>query len=264
MSALRVDTGATVPTAAARQPRTARLHRVLPSGMWTREWLLTLARPRSVVVKLAMPLLLGVPLVTGRAPTFWAGMLLTVLVAMVGAVGSGVALARARSGGLLARLAVVPRSPARVVGGWVLAAAAVDTVQMLPVAAVVIAGGGSADAAAALALILCIPAVVLATNVLGCVLSLLADGPGEVLLDVVVVLAPLLFLGGLFTGVPAAGWRWWAARLDPFAYLHSAFVGALGGSPAFTPGEVLVAAAVTAAVALAGIGLLGRTLLERG
>ncbi len=253
------------PTSTPTTPRTSRLHRLLPSSMWSREWLLTLARPRSVVVKLAMPLVLGVPLVTGRAPTFWAGMLLTVLVAMVGAVGSGVALARARQGGLLARLAVVPRSPARVVGGWVFAAAAVDTVQMLPVAVVVLAASVAApDAAAALALLLCIPAVVLATNALGCALSLLADGPGEVLLDVVVVLAPLLFLGGLFTGVPADGWRHWAARLDPFAYLHSAFVGVLGGSPSFAPGEVIAAAAVTAAAALAALALLSRTLLDRG
>jgi ABC-2 type transporter len=249
---------------ADRLPATARLPRVLPAGMWSREWLLTLARPRALLVKLAMPLLLTVPLVTGGAPTFWAGMLLTVLVAMVGAVGSGVSLARARSGGLLARLAIVPRPAALVVGGWVLAAAAVDTVQMAPVAATVLAGGDSGSAVAVLALLACIPAVVLATNVLGCALSLLADGPGEVLVDVVVVLAPLLFLGGLFTGVPREGWRFWAARVDPFAYLHSAFVGALGGSPSFGPGEVLAAAAVTAATALAGLALLSRTLLERG
>lgn len=247
----------------ADRPRSARLPGVLPAGMWTREWLLTLARPRAVLVKLAMPLLLGVPLVAGRAPTFWAGMLLTVLVAMVGAVGSGVALARARASGLLARLAVVPRPAWRTVGGWVLAAAAVDTVQLLPVAAVVLASG-AAEPPTAVALLLCIPAVVLATNALGCALSLLADGPGEVLLDVVVVLAPLLFLGGLFTGVPRDGWRWWAARLNPFAYLHSGFVGALGGSPAFGAGALLLAALATAAVALGGLALLSRRLLEQG
>jgi hypothetical protein len=251
------------PRAAAAPGRApqARLPRFLPASMWSREWLLTLARPRSVVVKLAMPLILGVPLVAGHAPTFWAGMLLTVLVAMTGAVGSGVALARARGSGLLARLAVVPRSPARVVGGWVAAAAAVDTIQMLPVAAVVIATGASPEAA--LALLACIPAVVLLTNALGCALSLLADGPGEVLLDVIVILAPLLFLGGLFTGVPRDGWRWMAARLDPFAYLHSAFTGALGGTATFSPAEILVAAALTAAAAALALAALSRALLAR-
>jgi hypothetical protein len=243
-------------------PRTARLHGVLPAGMWRREWLLTLARPRSVVVKLAMPLLLTVPLVSGRAPTFWAGMLLTVLVGMVGVVGSGVSLSRARSGGLLARLAVVPRPPWRVVGGWVLAAATVDSVQMLPVALVAVIGGG--DAAAAVALLLCISAVVLATNVLGCALSLLADSPGEVLVDAVIVLAPLLFLGGLFTGVPRQGWRWAVAHVDPFAYLHSAFVTSLGGSAVFDTGAIVLAAVLTVCVALAALVPLSRALMERG
>lgn len=249
------------PQPAAAAATTAALHTVLPSSMWTREWLLTLAHRRSAVVKVAMPLVLGVPLVAGGAPTFWAGMLLTVLVAMIGAVGSGVALARARSDNLLARLAIVPRPAPRVIGGWVLAAAAVDTVQIIPVALVVVASGASP--LAALALLACIPAVVLLTNTLGCLLSLLADGPGEVLLDVVVLLAPLLFLGGLFTGIPRDGWRFVAARLDPFAYLHSAFTGALGGTPSFGPTDVLVAAAVTAAVSLAALAAVSRTLLAR-
>jgi len=247
--------------AVGASPHTARLPGVLPSSMWTREWLLTLARPRGAVVKLAMPLVLTVPLVTGGAPTFWAGMLLTVLVAMIGAVGSGVALARARSSGLLARLAVTPGTPARTVGSWVAASAAVDTVQLLPAAAVVVAANPAPLQAAAL--LACIPAVLLLTNTLGCLLSLLADGPGEVLLDVVVVLAPLLFLGGLFTGVPRDGWRFVAARLDPFAYLHSAFTGALGGTPTFAAGAVLAAAAVTAAVSLGALAAISRTLLRR-
>ncbi len=243
------------------RPTAARLHRVLPATTFTRELLIALGRPRSVVVKLAMPLILAVPLVAGGAPTFWAGMLLTVLVAMVGAVGSGVTLARARSNGLLARLAVTPRSPSRIVGGWVLAAATIDTVQMLPVAAVVFTAGTSPLAAAAL--LACIPAVVLLTNTLGCLLSLLADGPGEVLLDVVVVLAPLLFLGGLFTGIPREGWRNLAARADPFAYLHSAFTAALGGTPTFGSTAVLIAAAVTAAASLAALAAVSRSLLRR-
>jgi hypothetical protein len=251
-------------SASAAPPRSApsaRLPHVLPASMWTRELLLTLASPRALTLKLTLPLLLGIPLVTGHAPTFWAGMLLTVLVAMTGAVGSGVALARARSGGLLSRLAVVPQPPARTVGSWVLAAATVDTAQMLPLALVVIAAGASP--LAALALLACIPAVILLTNALGCSLSLLADSPGEVLLDVVVVLAPLLFLGGLFTGIPRDGWRWLAARLDPFAYLHSAFTAALGGTPTFGSGEVLAAAAVTAALSLAALAAISRALLAR-
>jgi hypothetical protein len=211
-------------------------------------------------MRVAVPLLLAVPLVTGGAPTFWAAMLLTVLVAMVGAVGSGMTLARARASGHLARLAVTPGPAWRATGSWVLAAAAVDAVQLLPALGVVMVGGG---AEAAGSLLLCVASTLLFANVLGCALALLAGGAAEVLLDVAVVLAPLLFLGGLFTGVPRQGWRLVAARLDPFGHLHSALIGALGGDRTFAPGEDAAAALCGAALALLALVPLGRAMLRR-
>jgi ABC-2 type transporter len=245
-----------------RAPRPGLRRRLLPGSPWTREWLVTLGHPRALAMRVAVPLLLAVPLVAGGAPTFWAAMLLTVLVAMVGAVGSGMALARARASGHLARLAVAPGPPWRLVGGWVLAAAAVDAVQLLPALAVVAAGGGSGPAAVA-ALLLSVAATLLLANLLGCALALLAGGAAEVLLDVTVVLAPLLFLGGLFTGVPRQGWRWVAARLDPFAHLHSSLIGALGGERTFSTGEDALAALAWTALALLALVPVARAMLRR-
>jgi hypothetical protein len=238
------------------------LRRLLPGTPWGREWLVTLAHPRALAMRVAVPLLLAVPLVTGGAPTFWAAMLITVLVAMVGAVGSGMTLARARASGHLARLAVTPGPAWRATGSWVLAAAAVDVVQLLPALTVVVVGGG-AGAEAAGSLLLCVASTLLLANVLGCALALLAGGAAEVLLDVAVVLAPLLFLGGLFTGVPRQGWRFLAARLDPFAHLHSGLIGALGGDRTFAPGEDAAAALCGAVLALLALVPLGRAMLRR-
>lgn len=238
------------------------LRRLLPGTPWGREWLVTLAHPRALAMRVAVPLLLAVPLVTGGAPTFWAAMLITVLVAMVGAVGSGMTLARARASGHLARLAVTPGPAWRATGSWVLAAAAVDVVQLLPALTVVVVGGG-AGAEAAGSLLLCVASTLLLANVLGCALALLAGGAAEVLLDVAVVLAPLLFLGGLFTGVPRQGWRFLAARLDPFAHLHSGLIGALGGDRTFAPAEDAAAALCGAALALLALVPLGRAMLRR-
>lgn len=242
--------------------RRARCWRWLPAGMLGREWLTTLGHRRSLAVRALIPVLLAVPLVVGGAPTFWAGMLLTVLVAMVGAVGSGVAVARARSSGVLLRLAVVPKPEWRLIGGWMIAAASVDAAQLVPLAASVLAHG-SADVATAGALLVAIAAALLCTNGLGFALARFAGSAGEVLLDVVVVLAPLLFLGGLFTGIPATGWRHWAAVVDPFTYLHAAFVGALGGSPAFGPGVVALASGGWGVAACVGTALVGRAILDR-
>jgi len=162
----------------------------------------------------------------------------------------------------MVRLAVVPRPAPRVVAAWVLAAASVDAAQLCPALAAVLVGG-DARPADAVALLASVVATLLLANSLGCVLARLAGGPGEVLLDVAVVLAPLLFLGGLFTGVPAGGWRHWVATLDPFTYLHAAFVAVLGGTPSAGPGVICLAALAWSAIGLGGLAAASRSVLER-
>lgn len=255
---LRLSAAATGDT----RPRRAALASRLPAGTLGRELLVVAARRRALALKVGIPLVLAVPLVAGGAPSFWAATLLAVLVAMVGAVGSAVTLARARQSGLLVRLALAPRPGWRVLGGVVVAGALVDLLQLVPVMVVVAVGGGAepawwpALAVATLGALLC-------GSLLGCLVATLAGGIGEVLLDVCVLLAPLLFLGGLFTGVPRSGWGWGAALADPFGELGSAFIGALGGSPAFGPVTVIVAGGLAIATSLAAIAGLSRALLER-
>jgi ABC-2 type transport system permease protein len=244
-------------------PRAGWRGRLMPRTVAGRELAIVLSRPRALAIKAGLPLLLALVLVAGHAPTFWAGMLLTVLVAMVGAVGTAVSVSRARDDGFLTRLAVTPGSPARLLAGWVLAAAAVDVVQLLPVAvAATLAGAGTPASFGVL--LVALAATLVVTNVLGCIITLAAASAAEVLLDVVVVLAPLLYLGGLFTGVPADGWRAAVASADPFSHLHSAFIGALGGTATYD-GVVDVAAVVAAAAAaLVGLVAASRRVLERG
>ena len=240
----------------------AMLRRPLPQGMLGRELLVTATRPRALLIKMAFPLVLALPLVADRAPTFWAAMLLTVLCAMVGAVGAGMSAARARESGLLRRLALTPRPAWRVVGGWVAGTALVDLLQLLPALAVVVFLGPTTTATA-LTVLVAAAAVLVVANSLGFTVSAFGGGPGEVLLDTVVLLAPLLFLGGLFTGVPAGGWRAVAAHLDPFAYVHAAFIAALGGTPAFGGGAVLLAALLSAAAALLLVAASATLVLRR-
>jgi ABC-type multidrug transport system permease subunit len=240
-------------------PRRARL---MPATVPARELAIVLSRPRALTIKAGLPLALAVVLVAGHAPTFWAGMLLTVLVAMVGAVGTAVSVSRAREAGFLTRLAATPGSRPRLLAGWVLAAASVDIVQLVPVAiAVLLSGGG--DPTALVALLAVLAAALVVTNVLGCLVTLAAASAAEVLLDVVVLLAPLLYLGGLFTGVPATGWRAVAAAVDPFSHLHSAFIAVLGGTPTYPAGVDVVAAVAAALVAMAALAVLSRRILER-
>jgi len=236
--------------------------RLMPRTVAAREMAIVLSRPRALAIKAGLPLVLALVLVAGHAPTFWAGMLLTVLVAMVGAVGTAVSVSRARDDGFLTRLAVTPGSRARLLAGWVLAAAAVDVSQLLPVAvAATLAGAGTPASFGVL--LVALAATLVVTNVLGCIVTLAAAGAAEVLLDVVVVLAPLLYLGGLFTGVPADGWRAVVASADPFSHLHSAFIGVLGGTATYDGVVDVLAITAAAVVALVGLLLASRRVLER-
>jgi ABC-2 family transporter protein len=246
----------------SRSARVRRTRRVMPSSMLIRELLATAARPRALLIKMVVPLALVLPLLVGHAPTFWAAMLLTVLIAMIGAVGSAVTIARSRDSGFLSRLALTPRPPWRIVVSWILGAVVADALQLVPALIAVLVLGAPA-ASSALALVCIVIAALLLANVIGAVVSVLGGGPGEVLLDVIIVVAPLLFIGGLFSGIPREGWRWVAAHVDPFAYVHSAFIGVLGGTPTFTVRPILAASAATVVASLLLLALLARPILRR-
>ena len=249
-------------TTAGTRRRAPALRSVMPGNLFARELLVTAARPRALVLKVAIPLVLTVPLLAGHAPTFWAAMLLTVLTAMTGAVGSAVSIARARDSGLLARLGITPRSPGLSMLTWVAGSTVVDAIQLVPVLLVIFVLA-PVTAPAALSLVLIEIAVLLLANVLGSVVAAAGGGAGEVLIDVAVLLAPLLFFGGLFTGVPRTGWRWIAAQVDPFSYLDSAFIHALGGVAAFDERGVVVASCFTGAASAIVVLGLGRVVLRR-
>lgn len=252
---------------AGDRPKVRRTRAPLPGWLPRRlvelELLATLARRRALVIKLAFPLVLAVPLVATSAPPFFAGMLLTVLVTLIGAVGTGVTVVRARGDGWLARLAVLPLPPARIGMELLGASFVVDAVQGSIVTALILAWR-QPDPWVGLTCWLLVLAVLAFANALGLALAALTDHPGETMLGLAVLLAPLLFLAGLFTGVPAGGPRAWIALALPFSYLDEAFQLVLGGNPpSGDPASFAVAAAVTLAVAVGAAALLGRAVLRR-
>ena len=240
----------------------------LPGAARTQLWQLelrgSLARRRALAIKLGFPLLLVVPLVTTGAPPFFAGMLLTVLIAMVGTVGTGVTVTRSRGSGWLDRLAVLPLPAWRVgleifFAGWL-----VDALQASLVV-IVIAIAERPDPATLASTWLMALATLAISGTIGLGIAALTDHAGEAMLYLAVVLAPLLFLSGLFTGVPAAGFRNWVAQFLPFSYLHEGFQLVLGGNPPYgDPLTFLIAAVVFLVVSVAGTAALGRAILARG
>ncbi|MGC2190709.1 MAG: ABC transporter permease [Candidatus Dormiibacterota bacterium] len=239
------------------------LTRPRPTQLWQLELRGTLARRRALVIKLAFPLVLVIPLVTTGAPPFFAGMLLTVLIAMVGTVGTGVTITRARGSGWLDRLAVLPLPAWRVglelfFAGWL-----VDALQATLVLVVIALAERPDPATLATTWLLALSALAF-SGAIGLGIAALTDHPGEAMLYLSVVLAPLLFLSGLFTGVPAEGIRFWIAQILPFSYLDEGFQLLLGGNPPYgDPMAFLIAAIIFLAISLVATAALGRAILAR-
>jgi ABC-2 type transport system permease protein len=234
-----------------------------PVQLWELELRGTLARRRALAIKLAFPLVLVIPLVAAGAPPFFAGMLLTVLIAMVGTVGTGVTVTRSRGAGWLDRLAVLPLPAWRVGLEIFFASWLVDALQGTLVLAVIAVAERPDPATLATTWLMALAALAF-SGALGLGIAALTDHAGEAMLYLAVLLAPLLFLSGLFTGVPATGIRYWTAQVLPYSYLHEGFQLLLGGNPPYgDPFSFLVAALVFLALSIAAAAALGRAVLAR-
>ncbi|MHB1501363.1 MAG: ABC transporter permease [Candidatus Dormibacteria bacterium] len=252
------------PAAALGAPATRGVVRGQPRSLWHLELMATLSRRRALLIKMGFPLLLVIPLAATNAPQFFAGMLLTILIAMVGTVGTGVNVTRSRGTGWLDRLAVLPIPAWRIsleifFAGWL-----VDCLQ-----ATVIFGileiAQRPDPVVILSTWLLALATLAFSGSIGLAVAALTDNAGEAMLFLAVILAPLLFLSGLFTGVPASGIRYWVAQLLPFSYLTDGFQLVLHGNPPYGSSlSFLVAAAAFLVVSVVGCAALGRALLSRG
>ncbi len=84
---------------------------MLAGTIWQRELVEFAQRRSALVIKLAFPLVFGVPLVIA-APPVYAAVTLTMLIAIIGALGAGAVLTRERQSGLTLR-GLDPRAPER-------------------------------------------------------------------------------------------------------------------------------------------------------
>ena len=232
---------------------------MLPGTIWQRELVEFAQRRRALVVKLAFPLVLAIPLV-GAAPPVYAAITLTMLVAIIGALGAGAVLSRERLSGLSLRYRTLPVTPGRLLIERLSTSAAIDLLQVTPVL-LLIALAHPSEFAWWPALLLGIAAVLLVGNLMGAVAATLSDSPGEVMLYVFIALLPLLYLSGVFTPFTQPVLLV-VSRVLPFSYLHESLLGALGGHPNLLPWESMLGGFGFLVGAVGLTGRLGRRVLE--
>jgi hypothetical protein len=232
---------------------------MLAGTIWQRELVEFVQRRRTLVIKLAFPLVFGIPLVIA-APPFYAAITLTMLIAIIGALGASAVLSRERLSGLSLRYRTLPVTPGRLLIERLSTSAAIDLLQVTPVL-LLIAVRHPSQFAWWPALLLSTAAVLLIGNLMGAVASTLSDSPGEVMLYVFVALLPLLYLSGVFTPLTQPVLLA-VSRLLPFSYLHESMLGALGGQPNLLPWETLLGGFGFLVGAAGLTGRLGRRVLE--
>ena len=233
---------------------------MLAGTIWQRELVEFAQRRRALVVKLAFPLVVAIPLVLTGAPAIYAAMALTMLVTIVGAVGSGAVLTRERPSGLTLRYRTLPVTPGRLLIERLSTNSLIDFLQLTPVLLLLAVRHPSAFVWWP-ALLLSVAAVLLIGNLLGAVASTLSDSPGEVMLYVVIPLLPLLYLSGVFTPLEQPVLLV-VSRLLPFSYLYQALVGALGSQPNLLPWEAALGGFGFVVGAVGLTGGLGRRVVE--
>jgi ABC-2 type transport system permease protein len=230
-----------------------------PRGILGRELAELTSRRLALAVKLAYPLVVGVPLILSAAPAFYAAMALTMLVALLGGLGSAAVLARERASGLQLRYRLLPEPAPSQVMKRVAAGAIIDLLQVVPLLGLIALR--HPDRVAWLpSVLITLVGTLLAVDALGALASSLADSPGEVMLYVLIPLLPSFYLSGLF--IPMSGLLAGIALLLPFSHLHAALLGALGGNPVETVGWTLVGGGAWAAAGMALAAAAGNRVLE--
>lgn len=229
------------------------------SATFAREWSELRSRPISLVIKLAYPVLIALPLLWAPVPPFLAATALTMLIATVGGVGTAAVLARERSMGLQHRFLLAPRAAGRTVLDRVAAAAAVDVAQTLPLL-ILVAVRHPGGAAWWPGLLCGLVGMLLVVDALGAFASSLASGPGEVMLCVMLPLLPAFFLSGLF--MAPVGALVPISHLLPFTYFHAALQGALGGAARVAPLACILGGIAFGLLGLGAAYLGGRRVLE--
>ena len=222
--------------------------------IWKSEWLVARRRRRLLVLNLTIPLALVAPIALSSAPSAHAAAVFTVLFVLFGTFGSSIPLIRDAESGLLARYVLTGIHPGGLILQRVLAAAALDILELTPsVLLIVLARGASPGQIGTLAVTFA--AAVLMANLVGACAAVIARSVAEGALFSAVSALLLLHLSGTFrTPIPGT-WGATAEAWVPFHPLHDALLAVTGDiGPAEAPLRLL----------FPGLVILGGLLLTAG
>ncbi len=233
-----------------------------PDTYWKKEVTLFLNKRLALLIKMLYPFAIMVPAAATGIPTQYAAAVVGIVVVMAGTFGAGETLTADLNDGILARLALTPVSPHRLVFEILIVNAVLDFIQLLPAVIVVLVIMGSPLSWGAVA-VFAIFFALLTANAIGVLIANFTSSPADVLLYATIVLFPLIYLSGFFRSQQLTGILGFFRGFVPFSYMNDALKAAFGLTVHTSPLMVLACLPTICTVLAVVVTLMGPRLLTQ-
>ena len=233
-----------------------------PDAYWKKDVSLFLSRRFALLIKMLYPVAIIVPVAASDIPARYAAAVVGIVAIMAGTFGAGESLTSDLNDGILARLALTPLSPYRVVFEILAVNAALDFVQLLP-ALLVVYLLHPVPLVWVLAATFAVFATLVAANCIGVFIANFTSSPADVLLYATAILFPLIYVSGFFRAGNPTGLLATLRDFVPFAYANDAMKTVFGLATDTTPLEAFVYPTIICAGLVVGVCLTAPRLLSQ-
>src|SRR5918994_2347259 len=232
-----------------------------PDAYWKRDVALFLGKRFALVIKMVYPLAIIVPVAASGIPARYAAAVVGIVAIMAGTFGAGESLTSDLNDGILARLALTPLSPYRVVFEILAVNAALDFLQLLP-ALLVVYLLHPVSLVWVLAATFAVFATLVAANCIGVFIANFTSSPADVLLYATAMLFPLIYVSGFFRNQDPEGVLAFLRDFVPFAYMNDALKTIFGLATEATPLAIILYPTIICAVLVFAVCMTAPRLLS--
>ena len=210
-----------------------------PDTYWKKDVTLFFSKRFALVIKMLYPLAIIVPVAASGIPGRYAAAVVGIVAIMAGTFGAGESLTSDLNDGILARVALTPLSPYRIVFEILAVNAVLDLLQLLP-ALLVVYILHPVSLVWVCAATFAVFATLVAANCIGVFIANFTSSPADVLLYATAILFPLIYVSGFFRNQHPTGILATLRDFVPFAYANDAMKYIFGLQAGSTPLEVFV------------------------
>jgi ABC-2 type transport system permease protein len=232
-----------------------------PDAYWKKDVALFLSRRFALLIKMIYPLAIIAPVAASDIPGRYAAAVVGIVAIMAGTFGAGESLTNDLNDGILARVALTPLSPYRIVFEVLAVNAVLDFLQLLP-ALLVVYVLHPVSLVWVLAASFAVFTTLVAANCIGVFIANFTSSPADVLLYATAILFPLIYLSGFFRNQNPTGLLATLRDFVPFAYANDALKTVFGLATGAAPLEIFVYPAIICAALIFLVCLTAPRLLS--